>query len=102
MYIELSDELTILTGTLNLQLARDICSYFGCELRPLICDRFSDEEIQVEIVGNVRGSDVLLIAICTRCLCLERVRFCIKALYFFFYFTFSRVYILLILRMVIK
>ncbi|MGL4722026.1 MAG: ribose-phosphate diphosphokinase [Desulfovibrionaceae bacterium] len=54
-------ELKILTGTSNPQLARDICSYLGCELTPLICDRFSDGEIRVEIGGNVRGSDVFVV-----------------------------------------
>ncbi|MDE7469715.1 MAG: ribose-phosphate pyrophosphokinase-like domain-containing protein, partial [Desulfovibrionaceae bacterium] len=54
-------ELKILTGNSNPKLAADICSYLGCEQVSLLCERFSDGEIRVEIGENVRGSDVFVV-----------------------------------------
>lgn len=54
-------ELKILTGNSNTKLTADICSYLGCEQVSLLCERFSDGEIRVEIGDNVRGSDVFVV-----------------------------------------
>lgn len=54
-------ELKILSGNANPELAAAISAYLGCQQVPLVCDRFSDGEIRVEIGDNVRGSDVFVI-----------------------------------------
>lgn len=54
-------ELKILTGNSNPKLASDICSYLGCGLVSMMCERFNDGEIRIEISDNVRGSDVFVV-----------------------------------------
>ncbi|MDL2272082.1 ribose-phosphate pyrophosphokinase [Desulfovibrio sp. OttesenSCG-928-I05] len=54
-------ELKILAGTSNPALANAICDYIGIKPSPVLCDRFSDGEIRIEIGDNVRGGDVFVV-----------------------------------------
>ena len=54
-------ELKILAGTSNPALANSICDYIGIKPCPVLCDRFSDGEIRIEIGANVRGGDVFVV-----------------------------------------
>jgi len=51
----------VFTGNANPQLATAVCGYLDLPLGKAIVDRFSDGEIQVEIMENVRGRDVFII-----------------------------------------
>jgi len=51
----------VFTGNANPQLATAVCGYLDIPLGKAIVDRFSDGEIQVEIMENVRGRDVFII-----------------------------------------
>jgi ribose-phosphate pyrophosphokinase len=51
----------VFTGNANPQLAKDVCKYLDLPLGKAIVDQFSDGEIQVEIMENVRGRDVFII-----------------------------------------
>ncbi|MCB1200873.1 MAG: ribose-phosphate pyrophosphokinase [Leptospiraceae bacterium] len=53
--------LKILSGNSNKPLAEAIAKAAGTELSPVDIRRFSDGEISVKILDNVRGSDVFLI-----------------------------------------
>ena len=51
----------VFTGNANPQLAGAVCKYLDLSLGKAIVGRFSDGEIQVEIMENVRGRDVFVI-----------------------------------------
>ncbi len=51
----------VFSGNANPQLAKAVCGYLDLSLGKAIVDRFSDGEIQVEIMENVRGRDVFII-----------------------------------------
>ena len=51
----------VFTGNANPQLAQDICNYLKLPLGKAVVDRFSDGEIMVEIMENVRGKDVFIV-----------------------------------------
>lgn len=51
----------VFTGNANPQLAESVCKYLDLTLGKAIVGRFSDGEIQVEIMENVRGRDVFII-----------------------------------------
>ena len=51
----------VFTGNANPQLAKAVCGYLDLSLGKAIVDQFSDGEIQVEIMENVRGRDVFII-----------------------------------------
>jgi ribose-phosphate pyrophosphokinase len=51
----------VFTGNANPQLATAVCGYLGLSLGKAIVEQFSDGEIQVEIMENVRGRDVFII-----------------------------------------
>jgi ribose-phosphate pyrophosphokinase len=53
--------LKILSGNANPVLARDICRRLGIELSEAKVGRFSDGEIQVKVIDNVRGADCYVI-----------------------------------------
>ena len=55
------ENLKILSGNSNKPLAEAIAKAAGTELSPVDIRRFSDGEISVKILDNVRGSDVFLI-----------------------------------------
>ncbi len=51
----------VFTGNANPQLAQDICSSLKLPLGKAVVGRFSDGEIMVEIMENVRGRDVFIV-----------------------------------------
>ncbi len=51
----------VFTGNANPQLVQDICNYLRLPLGKAVVDRFSDGEIMVEIMENVRGKDVFIV-----------------------------------------
>ena len=54
-------QLMLFTGNANPQLAREIANYMRIPLGKSAVTRFSDGEVQVEILENVRGKDVFVI-----------------------------------------
>jgi ribose-phosphate pyrophosphokinase len=55
------DEIKIFAGNSNRVLAESICQSIGVRLGQAEVGRFSDGEVQVEIVENVRGGDVFVV-----------------------------------------
>ncbi|MDV3238713.1 MAG: ribose-phosphate diphosphokinase [Gammaproteobacteria bacterium] len=51
----------VFTGNANAQLAQDIVNYLKMPLGKAVVGRFSDGEIMVEIMENVRGRDVFVL-----------------------------------------
>ena len=56
-----SAQLMLFTGSANPALARDIANYLHVPLGKMHLGRFSDGEVQIEILENVRGKDVFII-----------------------------------------
>ena len=56
-----TQRLRIFSGTSNPALAKEIASYLGIEDGPLVCKRFADGELYVQIQQSIRGCDVFLI-----------------------------------------
>lgn len=56
-----SREIKIFSGNANPALAKDICLKMGIPLGNALVTRFSDGEINVQIVDNVRGMDVFVV-----------------------------------------
>src|SRR5579885_1863279 len=54
-------QLMLFSGNANPGLARDIANYLRLRLGKAIVDRFSDGEVHIEILENVRGKDVFII-----------------------------------------
>jgi ribose-phosphate pyrophosphokinase len=55
------DKLRIFSGNANIELAKKICDYLKVELGNAKVAKFSDGEIQVEILESVRGMDTFLV-----------------------------------------
>ncbi|MCA9034913.1 MAG: ribose-phosphate pyrophosphokinase [Planctomycetaceae bacterium] len=55
------ENLTILSGRANIDLAREITQYLGIGLGHVDCSNFPDGETSVKLNQNIRGSDVFLI-----------------------------------------
>jgi ribose-phosphate pyrophosphokinase len=55
------DEIKIFAGNSNRALAESICQSVGVRLGKAEVGRFSDGEVQVEIIENVRGGDVFVL-----------------------------------------
>ena len=53
--------MAVFTGNANPMLAQDIARHLMMPLGRALVGRFSDGEIQVEIMENVRGKDVYLV-----------------------------------------
>lgn len=51
----------IFTGNANPELAQRVATHLGIPLGRVVVDRFSDGEILVEVLENVRGEDVFII-----------------------------------------
>ena len=54
-------ELKIFTGNANPALAREICQILGVPLGQAEVGRFSDGEIQLKVLENVRGADTFIV-----------------------------------------
>ena len=57
----LLDRLMIFTGNANPRLAQDVARHLGIGLGRSIADKFSDGEVMVELLENVRGKDVFVL-----------------------------------------
>jgi ribose-phosphate pyrophosphokinase len=57
----LYNSMLVFTGNANRQLAEDIVNYLNLPLGKAIVGRFSDGEIMVELMENVRGKDVFIV-----------------------------------------
>ncbi len=55
------DKLTIFTGNSNIELADKICENLNVPLGESEVERFSDGEVRVKIMQNVRGKDVFVV-----------------------------------------
>src|SRR5512138_796960 len=55
------DRLKVFTGNANRALAEEICACLGCPLGDAKVRHFSDGEISVQILENVRGADVFVV-----------------------------------------
>ncbi len=53
--------MTVFSGNANPLLAQAIATHLGIGLGRLLVDRFSDGEVNVEVLENVRGSDVFIV-----------------------------------------
>ncbi len=51
----------LISGTVNLELSQEIAQCLGVPLTPVLCKRFADGEIYVQIQESIRGSDIFLI-----------------------------------------
>jgi len=51
----------VFSGNANPELAQAIVQYLNIPLGRMVCGRFSDGEVMVEIMENVRGKDVFLL-----------------------------------------
>ncbi len=57
----LSDELRVFSGSSHPELAREIANYLGCDLCPRRTERFSNDNIFVQLGRSVRGKEVVMI-----------------------------------------
>ena len=55
------DRLRIFCGSSNPALAKEVCDFLGLPLGQTFLTQFSDGEIYVQILENVRGADVFVI-----------------------------------------
>ena len=51
----------VFSGNANPKLANDICKHLNMPLGRAVIDEFSDSEIMVELMDNVRGKDVFIV-----------------------------------------
>jgi ribose-phosphate pyrophosphokinase len=56
-----NDRLMVFTGTANPKLAADVVKYLNISLGRASVGRFSDGEVMVELMENVRGKDVFVL-----------------------------------------
>ncbi|MEI8011285.1 MAG: ribose-phosphate pyrophosphokinase [Candidatus Omnitrophota bacterium] len=54
-------EISIISGNAHKELAEKICASLDIPLTEVLCGRFSEGEIRVQIVSNVRGKDVFVV-----------------------------------------
>ncbi len=59
--IEATPSLMVFAGNANPKLANDIARELGIPMGKAVVGRFSDGEVMVEIMENIRGSDVYLV-----------------------------------------
>ena len=60
------DNLAIVSGTSNQDLAAGICKLLRLQSTRIYVDRFSDGEVRVEFIDNIRGQDVYILqSLCT-------------------------------------
>ncbi len=57
----MTEQLKVFSGSSNQPLARDICDALGIELSQLAVSRFSNDNLHVQILENVRERDVFVI-----------------------------------------
>ena len=54
-------DMMVFTGTANPKLAKEVASHLGIGLGRATVDRFSDGEVMIELLENVRGRDVFIL-----------------------------------------
>jgi ribose-phosphate pyrophosphokinase len=54
-------EICVISGNANKELAEKICACLDIPFAEVVCGRFSEGEIRVQIVSNVRGKDVFIV-----------------------------------------
>ena len=54
-------EICVISGNANKELAEKICTCLDTPFAEVVCGRFSEGEIRVQIVSNVRGKDVFIV-----------------------------------------
>ncbi len=59
-----NNRLRLFSGSANIPLAQDVARYLGMDVGPMICKRFADGEIYIQIQESIRGCDVYLIQPC--------------------------------------
>lgn len=57
----MNNSLTVFSGNANRKLAEAICEILGVQLGDALVDRFSEGEVHVQILENVRGKDVYIV-----------------------------------------
>jgi len=57
----MNERLKVFSGNANKELAEEICDYLHVPLGAAVVGRFSDGEIRLQIMQNVRGDDVFLV-----------------------------------------
>jgi ribose-phosphate pyrophosphokinase len=63
-----NDDMIVLSGSGNPDLSDEVCRHLGVRLGKAVVDTFSDGEIQIEILENVRGRDVFILqSVCPPC-----------------------------------
>ena len=55
------DRLMVFTGNANRKLATDVAQHLGIQLGQATVGRFSDGEVMIELLENVRGKDVFVL-----------------------------------------
>ncbi len=55
------EEIRLVTGNSNINLAKKIAAYIGVDLTDCTVTRFSDKEVFVQINENIRGADLFII-----------------------------------------
>ncbi|MEC9341883.1 MAG: ribose-phosphate pyrophosphokinase [Pseudomonadota bacterium] len=53
--------LTIFSGNACPDLARSVCQFLGIRMGRCVVDRFTDGEVMVDVIDNVRGKDVFIV-----------------------------------------
>ena len=53
--------MTVFTGNANPVLARSVAGYLNLSLGKAVVGKFSDGEINIDIIDNVRGRDVFIV-----------------------------------------
>lgn len=56
-----NQRLCLISGTANPALAQEIAQSLGVPLAPVLCKRFADGEIYVQVQESIRGCDIFLI-----------------------------------------
>ena len=63
-----NDDMIVLSGSGNPDLSNELCRHLGVRPGKAVVDTFSDGEIQIEILENVRGRDVFIVqSVCPPC-----------------------------------
>ena len=57
----MANELVVISGTAHLEMGRKIAEHLDVDLLDVEVGRFSDGEIQIKILENIRGTDVFII-----------------------------------------
>jgi ribose-phosphate pyrophosphokinase len=57
----MTERLKVFSGNANIELAQDICEILHVPLGDATIGRFSDGEIRLQIMQNVRGDDVFVV-----------------------------------------